>query len=112
MPPIISVVLSVLIGVPSFWLLGPMHFWSFFGGLTAGYLWYDLTHYATHHIKPRTALGRAQKAHHMQHHFQTPELRFGITTPLWDWVFGTHALPKRAKRDEAPERDKPLRAAP
>ena len=105
MPPVISLVLSVLIGVPAFLMVGPQHFWSFFGGLTAGYLWYDLTHYATHHFKPRTAWGRAQKAHHMLHHFQTPELRFGITTPLWDYVFGTHTLPKPSKRGERqPER--------
>jgi sterol desaturase/sphingolipid hydroxylase (fatty acid hydroxylase superfamily) len=26
---------------------------------------------------------------HMHHHFKTPNKRFGVSSPLWDYVFGT-----------------------
>jgi sterol desaturase/sphingolipid hydroxylase (fatty acid hydroxylase superfamily) len=69
--------------------LGPAWFAPAFAGLLAGYLWYDLTHYAVHHLKPRTALGEAQRRYHYLHHFKTPDRRYGVTTPVWDLVFGT-----------------------
>jgi sterol desaturase/sphingolipid hydroxylase (fatty acid hydroxylase superfamily) len=25
----------------------------------------------------------------MQHHYKTPDARFGVSSPLWDFVFGT-----------------------
>jgi sterol desaturase/sphingolipid hydroxylase (fatty acid hydroxylase superfamily) len=32
------------------------------------------------------------RQHHMHHHFQTPDKRYGVSSPLWDYVFGT--MPK------------------
>jgi sterol desaturase/sphingolipid hydroxylase (fatty acid hydroxylase superfamily) len=29
------------------------------------------------------------KRYHMQHHYKTPDQRFGVSSPLWDMVFGT-----------------------
>jgi len=29
---------------------------------------------------------------HMQHHYKTPQMRFGVSSPLWDYVF--HTMPK------------------
>jgi sterol desaturase/sphingolipid hydroxylase (fatty acid hydroxylase superfamily) len=29
------------------------------------------------------------KRYHMLHHFRTPDARFGVSSPLWDIVFGT-----------------------
>ncbi len=89
MPPIVSLVLAVLLAVPARLLTGPHAFSPFFAGLIAGYLWYDLTHYATHHLKPLTGWGRRRKAQHLLHHFKDPGTRFGVTTSLWDYVFGT-----------------------
>jgi sterol desaturase/sphingolipid hydroxylase (fatty acid hydroxylase superfamily) len=89
MPPLVSVLLAVLLAIPARLLAGPHAFDPFFAGLVAGYIWYDLTHYATHHLKPRTSWGRRRKAHHLLHHFKDPGTRFGVTTPLWDFVFGT-----------------------
>jgi len=102
MPPAISLVVAAAIGVPSWFIAGPVLFWPLFGGLIAGYLWYDLLHYATHHGKMNTALGKRLKAYHMNHHFQTPNIRYGITSPLWDVVFGTYPWnEKSARSDEA-----------
>jgi sterol desaturase/sphingolipid hydroxylase (fatty acid hydroxylase superfamily) len=32
---------------------------------------------------------KALKRYHMQHHFKTPDLRYGVSSPIWDVVFGT-----------------------
>jgi sterol desaturase/sphingolipid hydroxylase (fatty acid hydroxylase superfamily) len=29
------------------------------------------------------------KRYHLQHHYKTPQQRFGVTSPLWDVLFGT-----------------------
>jgi sterol desaturase/sphingolipid hydroxylase (fatty acid hydroxylase superfamily) len=89
MPPVVAGTLALLVGAPLRLALDPRAFPAFFAGLLAGYLWYDLTHYAVHHLKPRTALGEAQRRYHYLHHFKTPDRRYGVTTPLWDLVFGT-----------------------
>ena len=58
-------------------------------GFTVGYLTYDLTHYATHHFPMRSGIGRYLKRYHMMHHYKTPDQRFGVSSPLWDIVYGT-----------------------
>lgn len=54
-----------------------------------GYLIYDYLHYATHHFRMKHPLLRALKHHHMQHHFTSHDARYGVSSPLWDRVFGT-----------------------
>jgi sterol desaturase/sphingolipid hydroxylase (fatty acid hydroxylase superfamily) len=99
MPPVVAMVIAVAVGFPMYGLLGAHLFAPVFAGLLTGYLWYDLTHYAVHHLRPHTALGKAQKKNHLLHHFKSPRARYGVTTPLWDVVFGT--LPRVDPSDEA-----------
>ncbi|MCC7441154.1 MAG: sterol desaturase family protein [Bdellovibrionales bacterium] len=65
----------------------------FMAGLTASYLVYEFVHYSTHQRRPRTWIGKFLTKHHMHHHFTDPNNYFGVTSPLWDLVFGTR--PKR-----------------
>jgi len=94
MPPAVSIPLAALF-YGLFWLvvdraLGlPAWLPPIFAGFIAGYLVYDMTHYATHHFPMRRRLPKALKRHHMQHHYKTPNARFGVSSPLWDLVFGT-----------------------
>jgi sterol desaturase/sphingolipid hydroxylase (fatty acid hydroxylase superfamily) len=60
-----------------------------FAGLVLGYLTYDGTHYAVHHFKPKTRIGRFVKRHHMLHHHMDHDGGFGVSSPLWDIVFRT-----------------------
>jgi sterol desaturase/sphingolipid hydroxylase (fatty acid hydroxylase superfamily) len=60
-----------------------------FSGFIVGYLLYDLTHYATHHFPMRWGPLKYLKRYHMQHHYKTPDKRYGVSSPLWDVVFGT-----------------------
>jgi sterol desaturase/sphingolipid hydroxylase (fatty acid hydroxylase superfamily) len=94
MPPVVSIPMAVvfyggltlivgmLLGQPH--LVGPLT-----SGLVLGYIIYDLTHYATHHFPMRSGILKYLKRYHMQHHYKTPDQRFGVSSPLWDIVFKT-----------------------
>jgi sterol desaturase/sphingolipid hydroxylase (fatty acid hydroxylase superfamily) len=58
-------------------------------GLISGYLIYDLIHYAQHHFPMRSGYAKYIKRYHMMHHYKDPEARFGVSSPVWDWVFHT-----------------------
>ena len=55
---------------------------------------YDLTHYYIHHAKPKTRVGKALRAHHNKHHHNRAykDLKFGVSTTVWDHVFGTYEV--------------------
>jgi len=60
-----------------------------FSAFMFGYLAYDLTHYATHHFAMRNGYWKFLKRYHNQHHYKSPNERYGVTSPVWDRVFGT-----------------------
>jgi len=98
MPPGASIPLAALF-LGLFWLLlGSPTALPFFAGFIAGYLVYDYTHYYLHHFVPRSELGKRLREQHMRHHFQDHRYGFGVSSPLWDVVFGT--LPRRRSGDE------------
>ncbi|HOE03265.1 MAG TPA: sterol desaturase family protein [Anaerolineaceae bacterium] len=94
MPPVISIPLAAI-----FYALFYLFFavilkaaqWvaPVFSAFIFGYLLYDLTHYATHHFPMRGGYAKYIKRYHMQHHYKTPNARFGVSSPLWDKVFKT-----------------------
>jgi len=53
------------------------------------YLGYDYIHYGTHHFPMRHPWLHYLKVYHLQHHYGAKGLRFGVSSPLWDHVFGT-----------------------
>jgi sterol desaturase/sphingolipid hydroxylase (fatty acid hydroxylase superfamily) len=66
-------------------------------GLLVGYALYEVTHYAVHYWKLEADWFRALKRYHLSHHFQSPRARFGVTSPVWDIVFGTFRVPERKR---------------
>jgi sterol desaturase/sphingolipid hydroxylase (fatty acid hydroxylase superfamily) len=61
------------------------------GSIGLAYVVYDVTHYACHQCQPRGRIGRYIRAHHLIHHFRNDSANFGVSSPLWDWIFGTRA---------------------
>jgi hypothetical protein len=88
MPPSVSIPLAVIFFFLFQWLLGPLTP-AAFAGLVGGYLAYDTTHYLTHHSPGKTALGRYQKKRHFRHHYYDSTRNFGVSSPLWDVIWGT-----------------------
>jgi len=94
MPPAVSIPLAVLFYAAFYLVLGlilgnPHWVAPTFAGFLTGYLAYDMLHYATHHIRLRWRILKYLKRYHLQHHYRTPDRRFGVSSPLWDVVFGT-----------------------
>ena len=100
MPPTVSALIAGLLWFPCKALMGA-HVYAFFAGLVGGYVWYDLMHYYVHHGVPKSPLGKWMRKYHLVHHFATPSVRYGITSPLWDVVFGTY--PKDSHLERADE---------
>ena len=95
MPPVVSIPLATLFyGLFSLVLGVFFHAYQWvapmFSGFMVGYLVYDLTHYATHHFPMRRGIWKYLKRYHMRHHYKTPDRMFGVSSPIWDFVFGTN----------------------
>ncbi|HYM01706.1 MAG TPA: sterol desaturase family protein [Stellaceae bacterium] len=89
MPLVGSVPISAALLGASAIVMGPASALVFMGGFGIAYLAYDVTHYACHQRQPRGAIGRYLKRHHLVHHFVDGSRNFGVTSPLWDWLFRT-----------------------
>ncbi len=89
LPPIGIWPVAVVVGTVYYFAFGP-YFWTVFGGTSLGYIAYDWVHYYTHYANPKGGPGKWVKKYHMLHHFDSPNHRYGITSPLWDLVFGTY----------------------
>jgi len=61
---------------------------SFMAGLTTGFVFYGAFHHIHHHFHFKNIWYRKLRAHHFIHH-QFPDVNFGVTSRLWDHVFGT-----------------------
>ncbi|CAA7394119.1 unnamed protein product [Spirodela intermedia] len=71
---------------------------ALFGGGLLGYVLYDCTHYYLHHGQPSKDPARNLKRYHLNHHFRIQDKGFGITSSLWDRVFGTLPPAKESLR--------------
>ncbi len=62
------------------------------GAVMFGYLAYDMIHYYVHHGKPTTRVMLALRSHHSKHHHNPrfQEKKYGVSTTVWDHVFGTY----------------------
>lgn len=88
MPPSVSIPLAVffygLFLIIFGWYTPPV-----FAGLVFGYLCYDMIHYGTHHFSMSSRIGQWLKRYHLCHHFKDDHIGFGVSSPLWDFVFRT-----------------------
>ena len=80
----------ILVAVPLYAALGLDQSVAATAGLATGYLWYVFVHYTAQHWRPRrnSYLYRA-RLRHARHHHVSQTGNFGVTTSLWDHVFGT-----------------------
>jgi sterol desaturase/sphingolipid hydroxylase (fatty acid hydroxylase superfamily) len=88
MPPVVSIPLAVL-----FYLLITLTFGrvapAIFAGLVFGYVCYDAIHYAIHHFAMKRGIWLQLKQYHLRHHYHDDHAGFGVSSPLWDYVFRT-----------------------
>ena len=88
-PPLAGLAIAALIYLP-LWLLLPIGVaTAVMGGILLGYIVYDMSHYYTHHARPKGRWGKFLKAWHLAHHHKWWERMYGVSSPLWDFVFRT-----------------------
>ncbi len=78
------------LAIPSWAALGFNLGTALGAGLFIGYLWYVFVHYAIHHWRPRQdSYFYHARLRHARHHYCSHNRNFGVTTGIWDRVFGT-----------------------
>ncbi|MEO6229580.1 MAG: sterol desaturase family protein [Ferruginibacter sp.] len=83
------------------WLIGSSHVvYAFFPGFLLGYLVYGSMHYAIHAWHPPFKWLKPLWRNHHLHHYKIQEKGFGVSTTLWDHVFGTMFDLTREKEDK------------
>lgn len=73
---------------------------AFVAGFVSMYGLYEATHYRFHSKEPVVAPFIILRKHHFYHHFHNPKMNHGVTTRIWDRVFGTF---KRVEKVNIPK---------
>jgi len=88
MPPLLSVTLSTILLLIFRVVLGDLAF-SFLPGFLVGYAGYLSIHYLVHASPPPKNFLKVLWVNHSIHHYKDGETVFGVSSPLWDYVYGT-----------------------
>jgi sterol desaturase/sphingolipid hydroxylase (fatty acid hydroxylase superfamily) len=88
MPPVLSITLATLLLVIFRLILGDLVF-SFLPGFLVGYAGYLSVHYIVHAFQPPRNIFKALWINHGVHHYKNGEVVFGVSSPLWDYIYGT-----------------------
>ena len=100
LPPVISLPFGVAFLALFFLVLGRADGCAVCAGFYAGYLVYDMLHFALHHRRPRSRVGRLLHQLHMRHHFEDEHRGYGVSAPWWDVVFGTYSARRSRVRQQ------------
>jgi sterol desaturase/sphingolipid hydroxylase (fatty acid hydroxylase superfamily) len=75
-------------------------------GIWTGFLYYEAVHYRVHFSLSASGVVAWQRRAHFYHHFTNNKKCFGVTSPFWDFVFGTRR-PEWERRSTSSERASP-----
>lgn len=88
MPPILSIALATGLLFLFRLILGDFVF-SFLPGLLVGYSGYLSVHYMVHAFQPPRNFFKRLWVNHGVHHYKNGEGVYGVSSPLWDYIYGT-----------------------
>jgi len=94
LPPSVSIPLAIGFYFLFRALVGEAYLYAFYPGFVFGYLCYDISHYAFHHLNFKNSLWMKLKKHHMLHHYSDDTKGYGVSSALWDKVFGSDFIKK------------------
>ena len=101
MPPVVSITLATLLLFLFRLILGDFVF-SFLPGFLVGYAAYLSVHYMIHAYQPPRNFLKVLWINHSVHHYKNGEVVFGVSSPLWDYVFGTmKSAPESTQKQKA-----------
>lgn len=88
MPPVLSVLIATILLFILKLFIGDYVF-AFLPGFLVGYAFYLLIHYIVHIHRPPKNIFKHLWINHSIHHYKDGEMVFGVSTPLWDYIYGT-----------------------
>lgn len=104
MPPVPSLIITAVI-FSLYYLIMREYALFFFPGFVFGYLLYGSMHYAIHAWNPPYPWMKPLWRNHHLHHYKNDHQGFGVSTTLWDRVFGTMFDLKKEKEDKEKVRE-------
>ena len=73
-------------------LFGPVPAMLFYSGIVTGFILYEVAHYRIHFAEPANRLEAYLRTRHLVHHRCAPDACHGVTSALWDLVFGSEPM--------------------
>lgn len=97
MPPLLSITVATILLLFFRLVMGDFAF-AFLPGFLVGYAYYLSVHYVVHIYQPPKNFLRVLWINHSVHHYKDGDVVFGVSSPLWDYVFGTMRPRNKAPR--------------
>lgn len=91
MPPFIALLYATIFFLVFRLFLG-QYVYAFLPGILVGYATYLSVHFLVHAYPPPKNFLKVLWVHHGIHHYKDHTVAFGVSSPLWDYVFRT--MPK------------------
>lgn len=88
MPPLLSITISTSLLFLFRWVMGDLVF-SFLPGFLVGYALYLAIHYMVHAFQPPRNFFKYLWINHSVHHYKDGDGVYGVSSPLWDYIYGT-----------------------
>lgn len=92
MPPVLSLAIATGLVFLFEWIAGSFSF-AFLAGFFTGYAGYLFVHYLVHAYRPPKNRFKILWKHHFIHHYKDDTCAFGVSSPLWDYIYNT--MPKK-----------------
>ena len=89
--------IAVLVALAGWAVVGVAVGAAFSVALVAGYAFSTIYHAQMHIRGPRTRYEEWMWRFHFHHHFGNPRVNFGLTNPIFDFVFGTAVVPDEVR---------------
>jgi sterol desaturase/sphingolipid hydroxylase (fatty acid hydroxylase superfamily) len=99
MPPVPSLIIASVLFFLYRLVMGNYVF-MFFPGFMLGYLLYGSMHYAIHAWNPPFRWMKPLWRNHHLHHYKDEHKGYGVSSTIWDRVFGTMFDLKKEKEDK------------
>jgi len=105
MPPVPSLIISSAIFGIMYLFMGNNVF-TFWSGFMLGYLMYGSMHYAIHAWNPPFKWMKPLWRNHHLHHYKDDHKGFGVSSTIWDHVFGTMFDLKKEHKETKEDKEK------
>lgn len=88
MPPALAIFVAAFFFGLFFLMMGEASY-AFFPGFLVGYTGYLSAHFIVHAYAPPQNFFKQLWVNHSVHHYKNPESNYGVSSPFWDYIFGS-----------------------